>query len=100
MPAGVRQQVQRLAGVHTAAGEEIAPPTAVPSVVKPMPVWDSRICPCQAISAGSFAFQLEGNFIDLLQQPFSGARQCSDVAIRIVATLVPDRPHNAGRVLD
>jgi hypothetical protein len=100
VPACVRQQVQRLAGMHTSAGEEVATAAPICSVLEPMSGRDSRVSASQAMPAGSFSFQLERQFVDVMEELSGRARQRAPVAVRIVGTFAGEDPHHIDRIVN
>jgi hypothetical protein len=86
--------------VHTATGEKVATAAPISSVLEPMSVRPSRVSALEPITAGSFPFQLERQFVDVMEELSSRARQRADVAVRIVSTFVAQDPHHVDRIVN
>jgi hypothetical protein len=100
MPACACKQEEPLAGMNGSFAEKVASAAAVHSLEERISVPNSRVSAFETMPAGSFTFQLERQFVDVMQELSGSARERSDVAIRIVVTLVPDHPHNVGCIVD
>jgi hypothetical protein len=59
-----------------------------------MSIWHSRVSALEAMPAGSFAFQLERQFVDVMEELSGRARQRAHVAVRIVGTFASEHPHH------
>src|SRR5690606_23289865 len=75
VPAGVRQQVERLAGVNAASRQEVATTTAVSAGMQSIPVRASRVSTSKPAPAGSFALQFQMLFLEMTREPLRSPRQ-------------------------